>query len=65
MDLACIRYSGRVAPPALPSHVPNLPPWVMIEAESREDSSAWFNPSPTTTCVVEIRDRPPQRPRIR
>lgn len=44
MDLSCIRYSGRAAPPSPPSHVPNLPPWVMVEAESRENASAGFWP---------------------
>src|SRR5580765_5646520 len=42
MDLSSARYSGRGAPAAPPSHVPNLPQWVMAEAESRENSSAGF-----------------------
>lgn len=42
MDLSCIRYSGRPAPLPTGSHIPNCPPWVMQEAEFRENSSAGF-----------------------
>lgn len=42
LDLSCVRYSGRVAPAEPPSHVPHLPAWVMVEAESRENASAGF-----------------------
>lgn len=43
MDLACARFSGRPAPKHTGS-VPNCPPWVMQEAESRENSAAGFWP---------------------
>ena len=43
MDLSCVRFSGRDAPPHTGS-VPNCPPWVMAEAESRENSAAGFWP---------------------
>ncbi|MFZ2166751.1 MAG: DUF5996 family protein [Propionibacteriaceae bacterium] len=42
LDLSIVRYSGRVAPAEPPSHVPHLPAWVMVEAESRENASAGF-----------------------
>ncbi len=41
MDLSSMRYSGRAAPPH-PSAPANCPPWVMIEAESRENAAAGF-----------------------
>ncbi|MFT9772646.1 DUF5996 family protein [Brevibacterium casei] len=41
MDLSATRYSGRTAPP---SHAapPNCPPWVMAEAEDRENVAVGF-----------------------
>lgn len=42
MDLSCVRYSGRPAPAHTGSNPPSCPPWVMAEAESRENSSAGF-----------------------
>ncbi|WP_295012991.1 DUF5996 family protein [uncultured Microbacterium sp.] len=43
MDLSSTRYSGRGAPPdtSSPAH---CPPWVMVEAESRENVAAGFWP---------------------
>jgi hypothetical protein len=43
MDLACTRFSGRVAPPH-PGGVPNCAVWVNEEAYSRECASAGFWP---------------------
>jgi hypothetical protein len=43
MDLSCVRYSGRAAPPHSGSPA-NCPSWVMVEAESRENSAAGFWP---------------------
>ncbi|WP_265443475.1 DUF5996 family protein [Flexivirga meconopsidis] len=43
LDLSCVRFSGRGAPKPPPAlHVPNLPSWVMDEAESRENFAAGF-----------------------
>lgn len=42
MDLSCVRYSGREAPPWKGTPPPSCPAWVMQEAESRENSSAGF-----------------------
>nr|WP_183322338.1 DUF5996 family protein [Flexivirga oryzae] len=44
MDLSCVRYSGRAAPPHEGAPPPSCPPWVMAEAESRENASAGFWP---------------------
>ncbi|NYI71201.1 hypothetical protein GGQ54_001761 [Naumannella cuiyingiana] len=44
MDLSCTRYSGRTAPPHTSPGPPNCPPWVMAEAESRENAAAGFWP---------------------
>ncbi|WP_232623592.1 MULTISPECIES: DUF5996 family protein [Brevibacterium] len=41
MDLSATRYSGRVAPPSTASP-PNCPPWVMAEAEDRENVAVGF-----------------------
>ncbi|GAA3831092.1 DUF5996 family protein [Brevibacterium ammoniilyticum] len=41
MDLSCTRYSGRPAP-ASTSAPPNCPPWVMAEAEDRENVAVGF-----------------------
>jgi hypothetical protein len=46
LDLATSRYSGREAP-AHPGGAPNCGPQVMLEAYSREVSSAGFWPGPT------------------
>lgn len=43
MDLSCTRFSGRGAPPHT-SAPPNCPPWVMDEAESRENAAIGFWP---------------------
>lgn len=43
MDLACTRFSGRVAPPH-PGGVPNCGDWVQVEGYSRELSSCGFWP---------------------
>lgn len=43
MDLSCARFSGREAPPHQ-GNPPNCPPWVMAEAESRENAAAGFWP---------------------
>lgn len=43
MDLACTRFSGRVAPPH-PGGAPNCGDWVMVEGYSRELSSCGFWP---------------------
>ncbi|MCW2659971.1 MAG: hypothetical protein JWP83_1123 [Mycobacterium sp.] len=43
LDLACTRFSGRVAP-LHPGGPPNCPDWVMIEGYSRELSSCGFWP---------------------
>jgi hypothetical protein len=43
MDLACTRFSGRVAPPYSGS-APNCGDWVMVEGYSRELSSCGFWP---------------------
>lgn len=43
LDLSCVRFSGRGAPPHA-GPVPNCPPRVMVEAESRENSAAGFWP---------------------
>lgn len=43
MDLACTRFSGRLAPPYVGS-APNCPSWVMEEGYSRELSSCGFWP---------------------
>jgi hypothetical protein len=42
MDLSVVRYSGRMAPPHEGAGPPSCPPWVMAEAESRENASAGF-----------------------
>ncbi|OYN96880.1 hypothetical protein B0O41_3873 [Propionibacteriaceae bacterium ES.041] len=42
MDLSCVRYSGRGAPRHEGAGPPACPPWVMAEAESRENASAGF-----------------------
>lgn len=42
MDLSCVRYSGRAAPPFRGASPPACPSWVMAEAESRENASAGF-----------------------
>lgn len=43
LDLSCVRFSGRAAPkPPAGSHIPNLPGWVMAEAENRENAAAGF-----------------------
>lgn len=42
MDLSCVRYSGRVAPPWHGTPPPSCPAWAMQEAESRENASAGF-----------------------
>ena len=42
MDLSSTLYSGRPAPEGPPSHVPNCPPYVMAEAESRENIAVGF-----------------------
>lgn len=42
MDLSCVRFSGRPAPPHTGASPPACPPWVMIEAESRENAAAGF-----------------------
>lgn len=42
MDLSCVRYSGRSAPPYEGAGPPSCPHWVMVEAESRENSAAGF-----------------------
>lgn len=44
MDLSCTRYSGRTAPPHTGGGPPSCPPWVMAEAESRENAAAGFWP---------------------
>lgn len=44
LDLSCVRFSGRLAPPYEGSGPPSCPPWVMAEAESRENSAAGFWP---------------------
>lgn len=44
MDLSVVRYSGRLAPPHHGGGPPACPPWVMKEAESRENASAGFWP---------------------
>ncbi|QEO15058.1 hypothetical protein FLP10_12005 [Agromyces intestinalis] len=41
MDLSSTRFSGRLAPPPRVAP-PNCPPWVMEEAESRENAAAGF-----------------------
>jgi hypothetical protein len=46
LDLAQSRFSGRAAPPH-PGGAPNCGPQVMLEAYSREVSSAGFWPGPT------------------
>jgi len=43
MDLSCVRFSGRGAP-RHEGGPPACPPWVMAEAESRENSAAGFWP---------------------
>ncbi|MEU1036737.1 DUF5996 family protein [Streptomyces mirabilis] len=43
MDMACTRFSGRVAPP-YPGSAPNCGDWVMVEGYSRELSSCGFWP---------------------
>ena len=43
MDLACTRFSGRVAPPH-PGGAPNCGDWVMVEGYSHELSSCGFWP---------------------
>ncbi|MEE2035163.1 DUF5996 family protein [Rhodococcus chondri] len=43
MDLACTRFSGRIAPPH-PGGIPNCPDRVMVEAYSHELSSCGFWP---------------------
>jgi hypothetical protein len=43
MDLACTRFSGRLAPEH-PAGAPNCPDWVMLEGYSRELSSCGFWP---------------------
>jgi Family of unknown function (DUF5996) len=43
LDLACTRFSGRLAPPH-PGGAPNCPDWVMTEGYSRELSSCGFWP---------------------
>ena len=43
MDLACTRFSGRLAPPH-PGGAPNCGDWVMVEGYSRELSSCGFWP---------------------
>ncbi|WP_345610075.1 DUF5996 family protein [Pseudonocardia adelaidensis] len=43
MDLACTRFSGRLAP-AHPGGAPNCADWVMVEGYSRELSSCGFWP---------------------
>ena len=43
MDLACTRFSGRLAP-MHPGGAPNCPDWVMAEGYSRELSSCGFWP---------------------
>jgi hypothetical protein len=48
MDLSCVRFSGRGAPPYKGTPPPSCPPWVMQEAESRENSSAGFWPGGST-----------------
>lgn len=44
MDLSVVRYSGRLAPTHHGGGPPACPPWVMREAESRENASAGFWP---------------------
>ena len=44
MDLACTRFSGRLAPKYSGGGVPNCPNWVMVEGYSRELSSCGFWP---------------------
>jgi hypothetical protein len=44
MDLACSRFSGRVAPPHPGGGAPNCPAWVMREGYSRELASCGFWP---------------------
>lgn len=43
LDLSVTRFSGRSAPPHT-GNPPNCPPWVMAEAESRENAAAGFWP---------------------
>jgi hypothetical protein len=51
-DLACTRFSGRPAPPYA-GQVPNCPPYVMLEAYSRECISAGWWPGTAGTAVTE------------
>ena len=43
LDLSATRFSGRMAPPHT-GNPPNCPPWVMGEAESRENAAVGFWP---------------------
>ncbi len=44
LDLSCVRFSGRAAPDWAGTPPPSCPPWVMTEAEFRENASAGFWP---------------------
>lgn len=47
LDLSVTRFSGRSAP-AHQGNPPNCPPWVMAEAESRENAAVGFWPGGST-----------------
>jgi hypothetical protein len=51
-DMACTRFSGRVAPPH-PGGIPNLPLYVVREAYSRECISAGWWPGSPGSSVAE------------